>query len=101
MRIGYHTTLVLQAMAGGARYGFDIMRVTGLASGTVYPILRRLEASGMVESEWEPDGPAHEERRPARRYYEPTAAGRAALAESLERLRAQRGLLELPAEEGG
>lgn len=93
MAISYNTTLVLQALAAGAGYGFEVMRVTGLPSGTVYPILRRLEASGLVRSEWEDSGAAHGDGRPARRYYEATAEGRVALSESLERLRSHRRLL--------
>src|SRR5688572_19862296 len=39
----YSSALVLQAIASGYRYGFDVMDVTGLPSGTVYPALRKLE----------------------------------------------------------
>ena len=44
MRLTYPTTLVLQALLQGHHHGFDIMDATSLPSGTVYPILRRLEA---------------------------------------------------------
>jgi DNA-directed RNA polymerase specialized sigma24 family protein len=44
---------VLQAIFDGFRYGFDIMGVSGLADGTVYPALRRLEAAGYLDSQWE------------------------------------------------
>lgn len=50
------------------RYGLDISRAAGLATGTVYPILARLEADGWVESYWE-DIDAAAEGRPRRRYY--------------------------------
>ena len=43
-------TVVLQAVANGYGYGFDIMDATGLPSGTVYPALRRMEESGLVKS---------------------------------------------------
>jgi len=46
------TTLVLQAIAEGARHGFDIADKTGLQTGTVYPSLRRLDALGFVRSNW-------------------------------------------------
>ena len=36
--------LILQALDNGYYYGFDIMDVTGLPSGTVYPALRRMES---------------------------------------------------------
>jgi DNA-binding PadR family transcriptional regulator len=40
--------LILQAHAHGYRFGFDIMQVTGLPSGTIYPALRRLESLDFV-----------------------------------------------------
>ena len=85
MNITYPTTLVLQALARGVRHGFDIIDATGLASGTVYPILRRLDREGLVRSRWEPEARAHREQRPPRRYYELTAQGQRMLAQSLER----------------
>jgi PadR family transcriptional regulator PadR len=77
--ITYPTTLVLHAVADGVRYGFDIADRTGLQTGTVYPALRRLETLGFVRSNWEPEKIARREQRPARRYYEITAAGTTAL----------------------
>jgi PadR family transcriptional regulator, regulatory protein PadR len=85
------TALVLQALAGGFHHGFDVMDATGLASGTVYPILRRLEAEGFVRSTWEDATRAQREQRPPRRYYELTADGRKALADTADRYRAPRG----------
>ena len=81
----YPTTLVLQALARGYHYGFDIMDATGVPSGTVYPILRRLDHEALATSRWESERLARREQRPARRYYAITAAGRRVLAEGLER----------------
>ena len=81
----YPTTLVLQAMAAGSKYGFDIADRTGLQTGTVYPALRRLETLGFVRSSWESERTARREQRPARRYYEITAAGVTALEAALKR----------------
>ena len=53
MRFSSATALVLQALLDGHHHGFDIMDATGLPSGTVYPILRRLDAEGVVRSRWE------------------------------------------------
>lgn len=78
---------VLQAVAHGYRYGFDIMDVTGMPSGTVYPALNRLERNGFLRSRWETARHAHEEKRPPRRYYKITAAGAEALDEALDLLR--------------
>ena len=37
--LSYTALFVLQALAQGYRFGFDIMEVTGLPSGTIYPAL--------------------------------------------------------------
>jgi len=88
MNLTYPTSLVLQALARGYHYGFDIMDATTLPSGTVYPILRRLDREGLVTSRWESERTAQREQRPARRYYELTAAGETTAAEAAERYRA-------------
>lgn len=83
-----HTmALILQAIEHGYRYGFDVMTITGLASGTVYPALRRLEDAGFVGSKWERSSIAQAEQRPPRKYYEITKAGRTVLAEARQRFR--------------
>ena len=88
MRLTYPTALVLQALLDGHHHGFDIMDATALPSGTVYPILRRLDAEGCVRSRWEKDGVARKEQRPPRRYYELTAGGRAIAFDARERSQA-------------
>jgi PadR family transcriptional regulator, regulatory protein PadR len=84
------TTLVLQALAVGHRYGFDIMDATGLPSGTVYPVLRRLEKESLVRARWEDAQAARDEQRPPRRNYELTAAGEALLVTARARYRMPR-----------
>ena len=86
--LSYTGLFVLQALARGYRFGFDVMEVTGLPSGTIYPALRRLEALELVRSDWEADKRARQEGRPRRRYYELTAAGNRRLAEAETRFRA-------------
>src|ERR1017187_1503535 len=54
--------------------GAEIAKATGLASGTLYPILFRLEKSGWLQSEWEV-AEASELRRPRKRLYRMTAVG--------------------------
>jgi DNA-binding PadR family transcriptional regulator len=61
---------------------------TDLPSGTVYPILRRLNDDGLVKSRWERDAVARRQQRPPRRYYELTAAGETTLADARARYRA-------------
>ena len=54
------------------RHGYELMKETGLLSGTLYPILMRMTDQGLVEAEWrEPAQPG----RPARHAYRLTAAG--------------------------
>ena len=85
VRLTRPTALVLVALARGLRHGFDLLDATGLPSGTVYPILRRLESAGLVKSRWEAVGIARDEGRPPRRYYQLTGAGAEALSEALAR----------------
>lgn len=75
---------VLGAISRSVRYGFDIMDATGLPSGTVYPVLGRLERDGYVRSKWESHALAQRDKRPPRRYYEITASGSRMLAASVE-----------------
>ena len=79
---------VLNAIAAEYRYGFDIMDVTGLPSGTVYPALSRLERDGLLTFSWEDAEIAQDDKRPPRKYYEVTKAGRDALDESMRRYEA-------------
>src|SRR4051812_48428352 len=85
-RMTIPTQLVLQVLLGDPaeeRYGLEIGSEAGLPSGTVHPILARLEGIGWLESRWE-DVDASEAGRPPRRYYRLSGAGaesaRAALA---------------------
>lgn len=87
-RLSIAALSILQAVANGFEYGFDIIDTTGLPSGTVYPALSRLERDGYVRSAWEDEGRAHADGRPARRYYRLTAPGTRALKEALTYYRA-------------
>jgi len=84
--LGYATVAVLQALADGHRYGFDISDRTRLASGTVYPALATLTRKGLATSSWEDAATATAEARPRRRYYAVTPEGVAALEEARSRL---------------
>lgn len=58
--------------APGWIHGYDLMKGTGLKSGSLYPILMRMTDLGLVEAEWrEPTAPG----RPPRHAYRLTAAG--------------------------
>jgi PadR family transcriptional regulator, regulatory protein PadR len=54
------------------RYGYDLMKAARLPSGTLYPLLARLERDKLVASAWET--PQQEGQRP-RKYYQLTAEG--------------------------
>ena len=86
IRLTHATALVVRALAAGHRHGFEVMRVSGLASGTVYPVLRRLEREGMVRSTWEDETSAREAGRPRRRTYRLTTKGETLAKAAAERL---------------
>lgn len=58
----------------GRHWGYELMRIAGVRSGVLYPILQRMLADGWLSDGWEDpdeiDGP-----RPARRYYRLTEKG--------------------------
>lgn len=58
----------LLAANGGDIYGLEILRSTGLKSGTLYPLLDRLEQDHWVESHWE-DEANSTSGGPRRRFY--------------------------------
>jgi DNA-binding PadR family transcriptional regulator len=93
VRTTQSTALVLAALLNGHRHGFDIMAASGLASGTVYPILRRLEREGIARAKWEAVTEARDAQRPPRRYYELSSSGvrvaREMVAAALPRPRAR------------
>lgn|SRR5580698_847255 len=84
-RLSHSAALILKALSLGYCFGFDVMEVTGLPSGTVYPALRRLERDELVVSKWEPEEEAASNQRPARRYYEVTREGKAAALAATQR----------------
>ncbi|HEY1177945.1 MAG TPA: helix-turn-helix transcriptional regulator [Phytomonospora sp.] len=67
------------------RYGLDLMGDTGLPSGTLYPILVRLQRAEWVTAEWEDIDP-EAAGRPARRYYRLTPDGLASARTELAAL---------------
>ena len=87
-RLSPQTVAVLRLLVqepAKSRYGRDIGRETGLATGTLHPILARLERSGLIESHWEDPAEHESAGRPRRRYYRIAPGGaervRHALAE--------------------
>jgi PadR family transcriptional regulator, regulatory protein PadR len=85
LKLSYTAALVLQTISSGYNYGFDIMEVTGLPSGTVYPTLRRLEQQELIKSSWETQHTAFADQRPARKYYRLTRDGKETLSNAVQR----------------
>ncbi len=54
------------------RHGYDLAQTTQLFSGTLYPLLMRLEKAGILESRWEP---SPQPSRPRRHVYRITGDG--------------------------
>jgi PadR family transcriptional regulator PadR len=75
--------LVLTLLRQEESYGYELVTrlehggLHGIATGTVYPVLTRLEREGRLSSRLVPSGSG-----PARKYYRPTPSGLALLAEA-------------------
>lgn len=82
--------MVLSALDRGEAHGFEVLRrleelgcgSLTLKEGTLYPVLYRLEAAGLVKGEWEDDTEGR--RGPRRRIYRLTEKGRLDLARRRE-----------------
>ena len=84
-KISHTSALILQTIGSGYVYGFDIMEITGLPSGTIYPALRRLEKDALILGSWENKRSAFSQDRPRRRYYRLTREGKDILSGALRR----------------
>jgi PadR family transcriptional regulator, regulatory protein PadR len=67
------------------RSGADMAKATGVGSGTLYPLLARLETAGWLKGEWEKVEPS-EVGRPRRRLYRLTGLGQRRVREALSGL---------------
>lgn len=85
LKLSHTTAMILQAIDAGFVYGFSIMEMTGLPSGTVYPAMRRMEEDELIRSRWERQAIADREQRPPRKYYQLTAGGKTTLESSRKR----------------
>jgi PadR family transcriptional regulator, regulatory protein PadR len=93
-RMTLSTQLVLRAMLAEPTeemYGLQICEAAELPSGTIHPILARLEGCGWLESRWEDIDPV-EEGRPRRRYYRFTSDGAERARTALSRIHIPRAL---------
>lgn len=88
-RMTIPTQLVLRALLmepTREMYGLEICSLAGLASGTIHPILARLEGIGWLESRWEDVDPGAV-GRPRRRYYRLSSDGTERARNALARAR--------------
>ncbi|HLW97992.1 MAG TPA: PadR family transcriptional regulator [Candidatus Acidoferrales bacterium] len=88
IRSSEQTLKLLATLTGSPaswHYGYALSRETGLLSGTLYPILMRLEQRGWLETRWETPPPESDKRfgRPPRHMYRLTPDGRARAVEAL------------------
>jgi PadR family transcriptional regulator PadR len=90
---------VLRVLADGPMYGYQLAReieqrtggALALGHGTLYPLLYSLESKGLIEAVWKPS-----DEGPDRKYYSPTAKGRARLNDtSAQWLSLVRGMTQL------
>jgi len=94
VRMSLQTLRVLEAFLENPRgefAGSDLQKRSGLASGTLYPILLRLESAGWFLSRWENIDPA-QAGRPRRRFYRLTPTGLARATEAFSCLSFGRGV---------
>jgi DNA-binding PadR family transcriptional regulator len=78
LRMTLQTQLVLRALLeepARQRYGLELCELAGLPSGTIYPILARLEQGGWVTSTWEDPAVPEQAGSPRRRLYRITRDG--------------------------
>src|SRR6266849_5672784 len=85
LKLSHTAAMILHAIHAGDGYGFSVMEMTGLPSGTVYPAMRRLERDGLIRSQWEQQSIADAGQSPLRKYYKLTRSGRATLEASHKR----------------
>jgi PadR family transcriptional regulator PadR len=102
-RTTWQTQAILAALLedpGKPHYGLELGRAAGLASGTIYPILARLEREGWVSSEVEDIDPKVVGRRP-RRYYMLTQKGASLGSSEIDETRERLRLAPSPRQESG
>jgi PadR family transcriptional regulator, regulatory protein PadR len=81
------TAAAIMANPASRHWGYDLWKRSGVRSGALYPVLRRMLEEGWLTDGWEQPG---QNGRPARRYYELTDAGKAAMTDLLATERTQR-----------
>ena len=89
VRVTLQTLQVLQVLqddTAGQHYGLEISKKSGLPTGSVYPIMTRLEIAGWISSAWEDIDESAQGRR-RRRYYWLTEEGAVCARHEVEKAR--------------
>ncbi len=68
--------------------GYSLSKILGISSGTLYPLLVKLEKAGLLDSQWE-DGDPQELGRPRRRYYKINGQGITSLNQKMRSIHPQ------------
>ena len=95
IRMSGPTLRVLKCMLDAPRAprsGAELSRKLNISSGTLYPLLARLEAAGWLKSKWEQIEPS-KEARPRRRFYTLTGLGQTSASKELAELQTSPGVL--------
>lgn len=71
----------------GKHWGYELSKTSGVRSGVMYPLLTRMLAEAWLTDGWEDEAETGG-KRPPRRYYEVTDAGRLALGGLMQEARA-------------
>jgi PadR family transcriptional regulator len=71
--------IALMSDPGGRHWGYELGKQSGVRSGVMYPLLQRMLDEGWLADGWEEQAQTGRAKRPPRRYYELTGAGKAAL----------------------
>ena len=90
MRMTYaliQVAATLMSDATARHWGYELSKRSGVRSGVMYPILQRMLDEGWLIDGWEDQEQAGRGKRPPRRYYQVTEAGKAALGAILVRAR--------------
>jgi PadR family transcriptional regulator PadR len=71
----------------GRHWGYELSKQSGVRSGVMYPILQRMLDEGWLTDGWEDQKQVGRAKRPPRRYYQVTDAGKTALGAILVQAR--------------
>ena len=74
-----NVAIALMVDPTGRHWGYELSKLSGVRSGVMYPLLQRMLDEGWLADGWEDQAQTGRAKRPPRRYYELTDAGKLAL----------------------